>query len=119
MLRLSILTSAEHRQHTDTRENDGLSHDTEVLKKLVAPWAGSGRTVVADCYFDSVEAAEKLGASGLRFIGVVNTAHRRFPMASLSSGKLCTRDDHVSMVHIGASGTMDMMAVFWPDNDRH
>jgi len=95
MLRLKMVTTAADHKANLSDADRGVLYGTETLQRLVAPWAGSGRTVVADCYFDSVEAAEKLGASGLRFIGVVNTAHRRFPMASLSSRELCTRDDHV------------------------
>jgi len=48
MLRLRIVTSAEHPLETATDDDDGLPHGTALLKKLVAPWAGTTRTVCAD-----------------------------------------------------------------------
>jgi len=65
-----------------------------------------------------VEAAEALRTSGLRFIGVVKTAHRRFPMESLSGRELGARGDHVTMAHVDETGTPDMMAVLWVDRIR-
>jgi len=76
ILRLSVMTSAEHRLETATGDDDGLLHGTTVLKKLVTPWAGTTRTVCADLYLASVTAAQQLLAMGLRFIGVVKTATR-------------------------------------------
>jgi len=117
MLRLSILTSAEHRQHTATRENDGLSHRTEVLKKLVAPWAGTRRVVCADSYFASVTAAQELLAIGLRFMGVVKTATHSYPMGALSVLPLEARGELVSYIQSTADAS-DLMAVVWVDRER-
>jgi len=64
MLRLSIVTSAEHRLETATGDDYELPHGTTILKKLVAPWAGTTRTVCADSYFASVCAAQQLLAMG-------------------------------------------------------
>ena len=72
----------------------------------------------ADSYFASVEAALSLKASGLRFIGVVKTAHRRFPLSSLAARELGARGDWVTMVHDDATGSPDLMAVLWVDRDR-
>jgi len=118
MLRLKIVTTATDHKANLSAAEQGLLHGTAVLKRLVAPWAGSGRVVCANSYLASVEAAETLRASGLRFIGVVKTAHRRFPMASLASRELRSRGDHASMVHVDSTGTPDMMAVLWLDRDR-
>ena len=41
---------------------------------------GSGVTVIADSAFSSVKTAEQLLKHGLFFIGIVKTAHRRYPM---------------------------------------
>lgn len=118
MLRLKIVTTAaDHKANLNAAEQ-GVLHGIAVLWRLVAPWAGSGRIVVSDSYFASVEAVEQLAVSGLRFIGVVKTAHRRLPMASLSFRELLTRGDHVSMAHVCTSGRVDMMAVLRLDRDR-
>jgi len=115
MMCLKIVTTAADQAANISATERGLLHGTAVLQQLVAPWKGSGRIVCADSYFASVEAAEALRSSGLSFIGVVKTAHRLFPMASLSSRELRARGDHASMVHADATGTADMMATIWVD----
>ena len=49
------------------------------------PWANTDRIVCADSYFAAVSAAEELWERGLRFIGVIKTATRKFLMAYLSN----------------------------------
>ena len=93
MLRLSVLTSAEHQRATYTDIDDSLTHVASVLKRLVAPWAGTQRVVCADSYFASVAAANQLLTMGLRFIGVVKTATRGYPMEALSTLEVDTRGD--------------------------
>ena len=66
-----------------------------------------------------MEAAFSLKASGLRFIGVVKTAHRRLPMAPLAARQLSARGNWVSMVHPSPSRPPELMAVLWADRDRH
>ena len=60
--------------------SDGLTHGGKVLKGLVLPWANSGRLVCADSCFASVATAESLLEIGLKFIGVIKTATRKYPM---------------------------------------
>jgi len=118
MLRFNLVTTAaDQRSNLSAAEAD-LLHGTVVLSRLVGPWAGLNRIVCADSYFASVQAAEHLGEMGLRFIGVVKTAHRRFPQAALAARQLDARGDWVSMVHVGPSGTPELMAVLWADRDR-
>jgi Transposase IS4 len=62
-------------------------HGTSVLSYLVSPWSGTNRIVCADSYFASVQGAEHLLSMGLRFIGVVKTASRKFPMKALASNR--------------------------------
>jgi len=118
MLRLKIVTTAVDQAANLSDSERGLLHGTAVLQRLVAPWAGSKRIVCADSYFACVEAAEELRTSGLRFIGVVKTAHRRFPMASLSGREPGARGDHATMAHVEEAGTPDMMTVLWVDRSR-
>jgi Transposase IS4 len=48
------------------------------------PWDRKGRILVADSYFASVESVVELYKAGLRFIGIVRTATRRYPISELS-----------------------------------
>jgi len=48
MLRLSVVTSAEHQRAVGTNAYGGVPHGAAVLKRLVAPWAGTHRMVCAD-----------------------------------------------------------------------
>jgi len=48
MLRLSVVTTAKHRHEEATGQENNFPHGTAVLKKLVAPWAGTKRVVCAD-----------------------------------------------------------------------
>ena len=52
--------------------------------RLTRYWSGSDRTVVADSAFASLKTAEALHKHrGLRFIGLVKTAHKQYPKAWL------------------------------------
>jgi len=94
MLRLGVMTSAEHQRATGTDNDDGLPHGATFLKRLVAPWAGTQRVVRADAYFASVAAANQLLTMGLRFIRVVKTETRGYPMEALSTLEVDTLGDN-------------------------
>jgi len=110
MLRLSIVTTAEHRQGAATTDDGDLPHGTIVLKHLVVPWAGTKRIVCADSYFASVTAALQLLGMGLCFIGVVKTATPGYPMGALSVIPVEARGQHVAYTHSTADGVTDWMA---------
>jgi len=118
MLRLKIVTTAVDQAASLSDADRGLLHGTAVLMRLVPPWAGSERIVCADYHIASVEAAEALRTSGLRFIRVLKTAYRRFPIEILSVRELGARGDHVSMAHVDETGSPDMMAILWLDRRR-
>jgi Transposase IS4 len=104
MLQLRLVKSARE-EHTTAEDNDeGLNHGTIILKKLVNAWCRSNRIVCADSYFASVNAATEMQRMGLRFIGVVKTATRKFPMAYLSSLELEQRGDWKGLVAKGTDG---------------
>ena len=89
------------------------------MKYLTLPWANSQRGVCADSYFASVSSAEEMMRLGLRFIGVVKTATKKFPMAYLSSLELTQgRGQCEGVVLKGDTGTPTMMAYTWMDRDR-
>jgi len=118
MLRLHLVTTAEKQHVTRSAAESQMLHGTALLQRLVGPWAGPDRVVCADSYVASVEAALSLKASGLRFIGMVKTAHRRVPLSSRAARELEARGDWVTMVHDDATGSPDLMAVLWVDRDR-
>ena len=88
MIRLLLVKSEESSELSTVERDDGIPHGTHILKYLTLPWANTRRGVCADSYFASVTSAEELMKIGLRFIGVVKTATKKFPMSYLSSIKL-------------------------------
>jgi Transposase IS4 len=98
MLRLKLVVSAEDDPVSVTYDAEML-HGTRVLAELVSQWAGSNRLVCADSYFSSVQAAEQLQVMGLKFIGVVKTATRNFPMQALGSIEMGTRGERHTYVN--------------------
>lgn len=106
-------------EETDrAREQDGVLHGTKVLKELIAPWAQSDRLICADSYFASVGAVEELARMRLRFIGVVKTATRRFPMQYLSTRVFHNRGERHGIVGKDADNNINMMAFVWLDRER-
>jgi hypothetical protein len=92
MLHIRIVTTTEvDDRWTAEIEDTELGHGTASLSRLVQPWAGTGRVICADFLFASVEAAELTGRMVLKFIGVLKTATKRYPMAILSEGELSRR----------------------------
>jgi len=118
MLNLSVVATAEHQQSAPAEEDETLPHGTAVLKQLGAPWAGSKLILCAYSYFASVATAEHVQSMGLRFIGVVNTATRGYPMGTLSAIPLQARGQHVSFTHTNADGVADLIAVVRVDRER-
>ena len=119
MLRLLLVTSEEDSDLSLIEREDGIPHGTHILKYLTLPWANSGRGVCADSYFASVTSAEELMKIGLRFIGVVKTATKKFPMQYLSSIELLERrGQYVGVTRKGDDEKDVMMAYVWMDRDR-
>jgi Transposase IS4 len=95
-----------------------LLHGTQVLKELVQPWSMSDRCVCADSYFASVGAVEELQRMRMRFIGVVKTSTRRFPMDYLSNLRFYNHGDRHGVVTKDADGNPIMLAFVWVDRER-
>ena len=71
--------------------------------------------VCADIYVALLGAAQELIRNGLRFIGVVKTATRRFPKAHLSIFELTQRRDFSGWLPWMRTA---MFAFVWMDRDR-
>jgi len=68
------------------RFND-LGSGCAFIQRLCEPWRfGSNRTVVADSAFSSLNTCEQLLSRGLLFMGMVTTAHKRFPKLYMNCG---------------------------------
>ena len=119
MLRLKIVKSVDSADEAGREEDQdsGLIHGCVVLKELVQPWFNSGRIVCADSYFASVSTAKEMLRLGLRFIGVVKTATKQFPMEYLSHLELATRGLWKGVVH-RQDGQDVLYAFVWVDRDR-
>ena len=119
MLRVKLVkTKEEEMTHLEEIDDKGLNHGAKIIKSLVAPWTGSDRIVGADSYFASVGTALELKRIGLRFIGVVKTATKRFPMKHLSGLELRDRGDCVGLVSKGVDGQPSLLPFVWMDRNR-
>ena len=102
MIRLKLVkTGTEEAANSIVEDENGHLHGTKVLLSLILPWANSDRIVCADSYFASVGAAETLKRIGLRFIGVVKTATKQFPMKHMSEIELENRGDRRGLIMHG------------------
>jgi Transposase IS4 len=94
MIQLRLVKTAEEEASNHGEDHqDHLPHRAQVLRWLVSPWANLDRIVCIDSYFASVAATLELKKIGLRYIGVVKTATRRFPMAYLQGLELQKQGD--------------------------
>ena len=95
-----------------------MPHGTSVLKYLILPWAQTERGVCADSYFASVTTAQVLMGIRFKFIGVVKTATRKYPMKYLFGLELTKGRGQRKGVVIKTLGRPWIMAFVWVDRDR-
>ena len=69
----------------ESGNGDDLIYGCKVLKELIEPWYHTHIVAFADSYFASVSTAKELMRLGMRFIGVVKTASKKFTMAYLQA----------------------------------
>ena len=117
MLRLKLVKTKEEEETHFKEDDTGLLHGTKVLKYLVEPWVMSDRIVCADSYFASIPAALELRRVGLRFIGVVKTAKKMYPMSYLSQVRFATRGDRKGLLHYD-NNVPAILAYCWMDRER-
>ena len=99
-------------------DNNNHLHGCNILCELVQPWANTDSVVVADLYFASVSAAIRLKEIGLRFIGVVKTATKEFPMACLGSTELhLGKGDLKGIISMDETTGTQLLAHVWVDHD--
>ena len=115
--RLKIVKTAEEENASAVTDDDGNNHGTNVLKFLVEPWVRTDHCVCADSYFASTNAVTVMRMMGLRFIGVVKTATKKFPMSYLSNLELVQHGDYKGLVARGTDGQPTMLLFVWMDRD--
>ncbi|KAF4136960.1 Transposase IS4, partial [Phytophthora infestans] len=116
LLGLDIMEGAQRQRQK--AYNAEFGEGTAVVLRLAQPYAGSGRTVVADSAFASVKTLVQLNSMmGLYFMGMVKTATREYPMAYLKSWSSVSwpRGSHTVMESSCSNGSK-MYALCW--NDR-
>ena len=89
-----------------------LNSRTKDTLHLVLSWTKTGRVVVADLHFASVQCACKLCKVGPCFIGHVKTATQKFQMVHLNGVQLPGGGSHC-----GAT-LLDLLAFTWCDRER-
>ena len=85
---------------------------TSILLRLTKPWFFSGRLIVGDSAFASVEAAVAIHSKGLEFTGLVKTASRKFPKKFLSEIVLPAKGDHAVCI-ANPNASTRLLAVAW------
>jgi len=130
MIRLKLVKTAdEEARHIalmdeaatgEIMSDQGLLHGAKVMRELVLPWMHSDRIVCGDSYFASVPAATMMMRYGMRFIGVVKSATRQYPMSFLSQVELNNRGDRKGMVTMGGemNNNPKLLAFVWMDRQR-
>ena len=121
MIQLKLVKTSLEEANKPEQEDGALNHGTQVLLRLVRPWLRTDRLVCADSYFASVQTAKELLRVGLRFIGVVKTATRLFPMAHLASKELSERGDRYGVIcnkDNDNNNQAKLLAFVWVDRDR-
>ena len=120
MLRLKLRKTGRATAREECAEADkDLNEGAKVLKELAMPWAKTDCLAVADSCFASVVTAEACCKIGLRFIGVVKTATRKFPYQCLQACELEERGSFKALFHHKIhESDPDIMAFIWMDRDR-
>eukprot|EP00171_Calliarthron_tuberculosum_P023537 IDg23537t1 len=116
MLRLEVVKSSNDLVQANATV---LNYGTEVTRRLISPWMNSNRVVCGDSAFSSVQTAQCLYSVGMRYIGVVKSATRGFPMQQLSGRPMNDRGTWYSMICESDNPEQcKMMAVLWVDRER-
>jgi hypothetical protein len=93
-------------------ESEGSSGTASVLR-LVENYFYSGRTIYADSTFASVRTALKCSEKGLHFMGLVKTAHKKYPMKYFKGLNNLTRG---SSIHLVTENSFPkLIATAWSD----
>jgi hypothetical protein len=85
---------------------------------LVKPWAYFQQLVCGDSFFASVHSAETLFKMGMKFISVVTTLTRQFPMKYLSELELAGRGSRAGLIAKDEEGVPRYLALVFVDRNQ-
>ena len=79
---------------------------------LIKPWHNDGdQLLCADSYFPSVPALIALRNVGWRFIGVIKTSTKQYPLQYLSGLELNQRGDHRALLSRDGDGNVEAIVL--------
>ena len=113
MIRLNIMKEAMDNECLAEMGVESL-HGTRVINELVRLWEMTGRVFTADSSFASVPYCRALRGMGLRFIGVVKTTTREYPLCHLLIVELPQKGDYKDVLNILEDG-YKLMVFVWVD----
>ena len=120
MMQLKLVKGKDLEGEEDNTGN--INHGTKVLLELLRPFSGRNRKAIvcADSYFASVQTVCELWKLGFRFIGVVKTATKQFPMEYLNRVALDERGDchHLVSKMMSGDDEIHLKAFVWMDRER-
>jgi hypothetical protein len=103
----------EGKEAMSTKEyTDTYNAGTSIVLRLTKPWFNTGRLIVGDSAFASVECAIACHEKGLEFTGLVKTASRKFPKKFLEQLDLPVKGDHAVCIS-NPKSTLRLIAVAW------
>lgn len=113
----------ERRQESRTEkklqpEFQSLQRNTALFCTLVRPCFGPSSLVCGDSFFESVGKTEELHRCWPKFIQVVSTAHRKFPLSHTSQMPMSCRFQHRKMVSKDSNCKVRMEEIVWVDKER-
>jgi Transposase IS4 len=119
MIQLRLVKTSREVEDNKFEDNNDttVNHGTKVLLKLIQPWQISDRVVCTDSYFASVQAPKELLRVGMKFIGVMKTATKEYPLAHVQSIEMEARGDMLRLVSNNAIGIPQFLAFVWLGRD--
>lgn len=94
-----------------------LGAGTATVVRLTEPWHGTGRIVLGDSWFGSVNTAVQLKKRGLYFIGMVKTATRNYPLKE--GTKRCPETRGSFTAAVATYEEVPLVSIFWRDRKVH
>ena len=85
---------------------------------MVCPWVKTGKIILGDSAFASLQTCDVMKANGLKFIGPIKTAHKGFCHLAFATYQLQGRGEYHGLYTIDKYGKIDKMGFMWLDRNR-
>jgi len=113
IVRLEICEGKERMKQKEWAGVEGISAGAAMCMRLCKPWFGTGRMLVADSYFASVNTLVNLKKHGIYFTGLVKTAYTGYPKAWCKAVAMGERGDTKTATAV--KDGVEMIAHVWND----